>query len=246
MSPVAGVLIVCSSLFFDPLPSTVYDRVVSPQTSGSFVIESSTSSDGICHPLFTPYSPHEGDLVFFDDGSVFWGVLYKIAWTGPPFHTGMIVKRPDGCLALLEAGPNDTDNIYLLDVLPRLQAFKGLIRIRRLKYDLSPEQSAAMTHFAVEQEGKRYAAWRLLLQGTPFRARGPLRSRLFGATKVNRDSWLCAELAIAAGTVAGIFNPQLIYSNCTYPIDIVDNSVHPELSHVYLDAVVWSACPSLP
>ena len=55
-----------------------------------------------------PYEPREGDWLFFDDMSKWWTFLYAIADTAPPFHAGIVVKRPDGSLAVLESGPDDT------------------------------------------------------------------------------------------------------------------------------------------
>lgn len=54
-----------------------------------------------CHP----YVPKEGDLIFYDDHNLFWTVLFLWAGTGPPLHVGMVVKKDDGTLAVLEAGP---------------------------------------------------------------------------------------------------------------------------------------------
>src|SRR5262245_36355509 len=143
-----------------------------------------------------PYEPREGDLLFFDDMSLIWTYLYRIARTAPPFHAGVVVKKPDGRLAALEAGPDDTLGIYVLDLYPRLLTFKGNLQVRRVKRDLTPEESARLTAFAVRQDGKRYAVGRLLLQGTPFKTRGgPLRESL-AHTRFNRWRWLCAEIAV--------------------------------------------------
>src|SRR5688572_8676214 len=66
------------------------------------------------------YSPKEGDLVFFDDRNPYWTILFLWAGTGPPLHVGMVVKKDDGKLAVLEAGPDDTLWVKLLDLEPRL------------------------------------------------------------------------------------------------------------------------------
>src|SRR5262245_56815380 len=54
-----------------------------------------------------PYVPKEGDMVFFDDHNPFWTVLFLWAGTGPSLHVGIVVKKEDGTLAVLEAGPDD-------------------------------------------------------------------------------------------------------------------------------------------
>ncbi len=163
-----------------------------------------------------PYVPHEGDLVFYDDHNWVWTALFLWAGTGPPLHVGIVVKKEDGGMAVLEAGPDDTIWVTIQDVGPRLRKFQedyhGTINIRRCKQALSPEKSAALTKFALAQDGKRYAIARLLLQGTRFRNRGPVRELFLARTDLDRSSWICSELVVAAGTVAGLF-PDTVKSN---------------------------------
>jgi hypothetical protein len=189
----------------------------------------------------TPYVPREGDLVFYDDHNPTWTALFALAGTGPPLHMGIVVKRTDGRMAILEAGPDDTLSVRLLDLAPRLRQFhrdfRGTITIRRCKVTLSPQQSAAQTRFAVAQDGKRYAARRLLVQGTPLRARGPL-GPLLARTRLDRDSWICSELAVATGTVAGLFDPREVPANATYQRDLVDNRRH-DLRDVWQATAEW-------
>ena len=189
------------------------------------------------------YTPREGDLVFYDDKNLAWTLLFAYAGTGAPLHMGIVVKKADGKLAILEAGPDDTIWVKLLDLDPRLAQFnddyKGAIHIRRCKKELTDEQSKALTKFAEAQNGKRYAIGRLLLQGTAFRSRGPVRERFLGKTYLDRDSWICSELAVAGGTVVKLFDPKVVYANVTYPRDLVDNERH-DLSANWHEAAVWS------
>jgi hypothetical protein len=195
-----------------------------------------------------PYKPREGDLVFYDDHSRSWTALFALAGTGPPTHMGIVVKRPDGRPAVLEAGPDDTLWVRVLDLGPRLRqfrrAFRGTILVRRCKVTLNPEHSAALTRFALAQEGKRYAALRLLAQGTPLRARGPLAPLLAG-TRLDRDAWFCSELAVAAGTVAGLFDPRAVRANATYPRDLLDDRLH-SLHSVWARVARWAPVPGVP
>jgi hypothetical protein len=176
-----------------------------------------------------PYTPREGDLVFYDDHSQVWTALFAAAGTGPPTHMGIVVKKPGGTPAVLEAGPDDTLWVRLLDAGPRLRQFDrdfhGTVLVRRCQVRLTPEKSAALTAFALAQDGKRYAALRLLAQGTWFRARGPLEPWL-ARTHLDRGAWICSELAVAAGTVAGLFDPQVVRANATYPRDLVSDGRH--------------------
>ena len=191
--------------------------------------------------LISQLSPTEGDLIFYDDHNLVWTALFLWAGTGPPLHVGIVVKKEDGMLAVLEAGPDDTIWVYILDVDLRLQKFHedyhGTITIRRCKQALSPEKSAALTKFAAAQDGKRYAIVRLLVQGTRFRSRGPIRELFLGSTELDRSSWICSELVVAAGTVAGLF-PSTVKANVTYPLDLVNNRRH-HLSRIWHDAETW-------
>jgi hypothetical protein len=192
-----------------------------------------------------PYSPREGDLVFFDDQSPIWTVLFAWAGTGPPLHMGIVVKRYNGSLAILEAGPDDSIWVTIQVVAPRLHQFDkdfhGTISIRRCKKDLSRVKSKALTSFAEAQEGKMYAILRLLMQGTPLRSRGFPRELFLASTQLDRWSWICSELVVAAGTVAGLF-PARVKANVTYPQDIVNNGRH-DLSRTWHDAETWRPSP---
>jgi len=191
------------------------------------------------------YVPREGDLVFFDDHNLFWTALFIWSGSGPPLHMGIVVKKDDGTLAVLEAGPDDTTWVKLLDVETRLPQFdkdyKGTITIRRCKKELTQEQSKTLTKYAKAQDGKRYAVIRLLLQGTFLRYRGPIRELFLAETNLDRSTWICSELAVAAGTVAGLM-PKTVKSNVTYPLDLVYNRRH-DLSRIWHDAEVWRTKP---
>jgi hypothetical protein len=184
-----------------------------------------------------PYTPREGDLIFYDDHNIFLEVLFAWAGTGPPTHMGIVVKKPDGSLAVLEAGPDDTVWVKLIDLTSRLHQFHGDIVVRRCKVALSKDKSAALTCFAQAQNGKRYAVLRFLLQATPFRPRG-LLAPFLACTYLNRDSWICSELAIAAGTVVDLFDRRVVRANATYPSDLVDNRMY-DLSAHWHEPMEW-------
>jgi hypothetical protein len=196
--------------------------------------------DGKVHKETRPYHPREGDLIFYDDHSVVWTVLFAWAGSGPPLHMGIVIRRPDGSLGVLEAGPNDTVKVYIIDVGKRLKEFDGTISIRRCKTALTREKSAALTKFAMAQEGKPYAVLRLLLQGTSFRSRGPVRELFLANTYLDRWSWICSELAVAAGSVAGLIDPRAVPSNVVYPLDVVDDHRY-DLSRHFHGAELWRA-----
>lgn len=186
-----------------------------------------------------PYVPREGDVLLFDDMSEWWTFLYKIAETAPPFHAGIVIKKPDGQLAVLESGPDDTLHVYILDIHPRLTEFSGSIQVRQAKRELTKEESERLTNFAVAQEGKRYAMWRLLLQGTYVRHRGGLKEKYLATTYFDRKRWLCAEIVVTAATMVGLMDPNEVKATTTYPLDMVDD-VRFDLSATYGPTMFWS------
>jgi hypothetical protein len=167
------------------------------------------------------YLPQPGDIVFYSHDNVRQRVLYALAHTGKPYHVGVVVNLPDGRPGVLEAGPYDLVNVYLMDLLPRLRTHQGSIWIRRRRTPLSPEQSARLSDFALKQTGKRFALFRVMLEITPLRAHGgPVHARLFGSTRVDRPGWFCSELVVAALSVAGVLDPAVIKPNTIFPRDL--------------------------
>jgi hypothetical protein len=212
------------------------------ETPGSYLHRCTIDEHG--RPVLgsEPYVPQPGDLIFYDCETRFWDIIDYIAGTAPPDHVGIVVARPDGRTAVLEAGPDCHLHVFLLDPITRFQAFHGTIYVRRLRCPLSAEQSAALTAFALAQKGKRYALFRFARQITPFKARGPVRFALFAKTYLNRKRWFCSELVIAAGTAAGLFDPNVLKANAVYPYDILYDGRY-DLSCLYEEAARWVCAP---
>src|SRR5262249_49600243 len=223
------------------LASCVMAEVLKPV---GFVTSSVRRPDGVVRAHTEPYYPQAGDIVLFDDHNRYWLVLYRMVGSAPPTHSGMVVQLPHGQFALRESGQDDCSllgpYVALLDLEARLRTFNRELWIRRVKEPLCPERCDRLRQFAFSQIGKRYATCRLLLQGTPFRCRNWLTRTLFGRTYLNRVSWLCSELVVAAGTAAGLFNPKLHPANAIYPRDMVEDTTF-DLSGVYHKVAVWSA-----
>ncbi len=173
-----------------------------------------------------PYTPKPGDIVLSTDNLIVWQVLFNMAFTGHPHHSGIIVARPDGRLGLLEAGPHDTFYVRLLDVVPHLCSYAddGRVWIRRRRTPLTPEQSARLTAWATAQDGKRFALLRLGVQLTPFRSRGPLRTWIMGGPHGERCSYFCAELVMESCVRAGLLDPNRTRPAATYPRDFFFDS----------------------
>jgi len=211
---------------------------------GDGFMKTERKKDGKVETAIAAYEPREGDLIFYDDKNPAWTALFAYAGTGPPLHMGIVFKKADGKFAVLEAGPDDTVFVKVLDLDKRLPQFHkdfkgGTITIRRCKKELGEEESKALTKFALAQDGKRYAIGRLLLQATPLRTRDSAREKKDGKTVLDRDAWICSELAVAAGTVAKLFDPKVVHSNVAYPRDLVDNQRY-DLSAAWHDAAMWT------
>ena len=209
---------------------------------GSYVVQHIKMPDGKYVSQTVPYEPRAGDLVLFDEYKLHWVVLYKLVGSEGPHHSALVFKKSNGEFATVEAGPNDTTRCRILPLLPRLQDFQGTLHIRRVKTPIAPEKEEALAKWADETNGKRYAAGRLCLQVTPFRCRGPLRREWFGATYTDRNSYMCAELAIAGGTVAGLFESKKTPGNAIYPRDIIYDD-HYDLRSTHHEVELWSAYP---
>src|SRR5262249_20639349 len=121
----------------------------------------------------------------------------------------------------------------------RLRTHGGTVWVRRLRKPLSAEQSRRLTDFAVEQTAKHYALRRVLLEATPFKAHGPVRSHLFGSARLDRRGWFCSELTVAAGAVVGLFDPQVMKPNTVYPRDLFTDHPH-DISQRWEEPAPWT------
>jgi hypothetical protein len=188
------------------------------------------------------------------DNKVFWKLTHNLAGTGHPHHTGVVFARPDGSLAVLEAGPHDTVRIRNLDWYPHFCLYeqKGRIWIRQRKTPLTPEQSACLTEFALAQEGKLFSLARLGKQLTVFRSRGPLRTAFMGKPHgPDRHGYYCSELAMEALVAAGAVDAETARPAATYPRDIFfDHSPNPylnrhlNLGNCWYPPARFTSCPS--
>jgi hypothetical protein len=189
-----------------------------------------------------PYQPQPGDIMMYTDSNVFWEITHDLALAFEPHGSGMVVRRPDGTLGTLEAGPNDTFYVRVLDTLPHLAELerKGPVFIRQRKTPLTPEQSEALTAFAMRQEWKRFALIRLGGQLTPLRSRGPLRTWFLGKYQGERNSYFCSELVTTAGCAAEIIDAKTARPSATYPHDLFyDHSFNLYLNTHFSLACDW-------
>src|SRR5438445_7506862 len=156
------------------------------------------------------------------DPNKFWTFTHNLALAFEPHNSAIVFRRPDGTMAILEAGPNDCLHVKTLDMLPHLQEYeaKGPVWIRKRNVPLTPEQCDRLTAFALTQDGKRFALIRLAGQLTLLRSRGPLRTWVMGKPRGNRTTYFCSELVTESCVAACLLDPARTRPAATYLHDL--------------------------
>lgn len=191
------------------------------------------------------YVPQAGDIFLFnDDHSLVWDVGFRLAFTGPPYHSGLVIKMCDGTFGTLEAGPDDTLKIEVCDLEPRMRFHhcnRGRVWVRQRTTPLTDEQSNSLTEFALSEYGKRFSLGRLALQVTPFRSKGPVRTEYFGHPVGPKRSYICSEVVLEALVYAGLLNPETTRPRATWPREIFfDRSINPYLNRTFNLSCGWA------
>jgi len=223
-----------------------------PCPDQSFLYQPAFRIDDALRLPAEPYVPQPGDIMLRLDNSRFWRVTHYLALAFDPNGSGIVFRRPDGTLAVLEAGPNDTRWVSTPDLLPHLREYAdaGRVWIRRRKVPLTPEQSRRLTEFAMAQDGKRFALIRLGGQLTPLRSRGPIRTYFLGKPRGDRASYFCSELVLEACVAAGLLDPERTRPAATYPRDLffgrslnlfIDR--HLDVNAWWCPPARWTYCP---
>jgi hypothetical protein len=221
----------------------------------SFLYQPAFAIDDHLRPPAEPYLPQPGDIMLRLDPNMFWRVTHYMALAFDPNGSAIVVRRADGRLAILEAGPNDTMGINNMDMLPHLKGYHdvGQVWIRRRKVPLTPEQDRCLTEFAEKCEGKWFALQRLGWLLTPFRNRGPLRTRFMGKSNPDRISYYCAELVCEACIAAGLLDAERTRPSATFPRDLFyGRSFNPFIDkHLDINCgwhppARWTYCPVKP
>jgi hypothetical protein len=197
--------------------------LAAPGPCGSFLDQPAFCIDRLRRLPVEPYLPQPGDIMLRMEYRLVARVPHYMAGAFDPNGSGIVFARPDGSLAILEAGPNDTLHVRTLDVLPHLKEYEDKhenVWIRRRCVPLTPEQSCRLTVFALAQDGKRFALMRMLGQLTPLRTRGPIRTCFVGKPHGDRCSYFCSELVMEACVAAGLLDPQRTRPSASYPHEL--------------------------
>jgi hypothetical protein len=237
------------------LASYLLSGAPAPACPGSYLCQPAYRLDVLVRCPLVAYTPQPGDIMLATDAGWFWRLTHNLALAGHPHNSAIVVARPDGSLAILEAGPNDCLSIKMMDALPHLTAYeaKGPVWLRRRRVPLTAEQSAALSDFALKQDGKWFALPRLGGQLTIFRSRGPLRTWLLGKPDTERDGYWCSELVTTACVAAGLLDPEKTRPAATYPRDLffdasinLFNNRHLKLAPDWDPPARWSSSPHGP
>jgi hypothetical protein len=230
--------LLCMSVIFSSC-ALIHASEPGEKAIGSYLFEPSYQLDNVIRGKATAYLPQPGDVMLATDKNLFWKITHDMALAFEPHNSAIIVAQRDGSLGILEAGPNDTLRIRILDMLPHLQEYanKGPVWIRKRKTPLTPEQSAALTDFAERQNGKRFALGRLGVQLTPFRDRGPFRTEFMGKPHGDRNSYYCSELVLEACVAACLVNPVTTRPSASYPHDLFFDHSHNRYINKHLPLV---------
>jgi hypothetical protein len=200
---------------------------------GSYLYQPAYCLDKILRGSAEPYALQPGDIVFSTDYNPVWEVLFRLAGTGHPHHSGIVFAKPDGQIAILEAGPHDTLYVEVLEALPHLRSCEALgsVWIRKRRTPLTADQAERLTTFAMSQSKHRFAMARLGGQLTPFRSRGPIRTQWMGGPHGERSSYFCCELLMETCVAAGLVDPITTRPAATYPSDVFfDRSNNPHIN----------------
>jgi hypothetical protein len=190
-----------------------------------------------------PYVPKAGDIYLATDQSKIIQVGHSLATSGAPHHSGIVIVGTDGRMAILESGPFNTLHVAIVDFQHDMEKHEERgekIWIRHRRTPLTAEQSAELTAWATAQNGKRFAAGRMLLQLTPFRGRGPLRTYVLATPHGERDSYFCSELVLETCVHLGLLSPSTTRPSATYPRDLFfDESANYFLNTHFTLAAGW-------
>lgn len=176
-----------------------------------------------------PYVPQAGDIVLESDDRLTWGMGHRLAKSGHPHHSMIVVCKPEGGFAILEAGgnPDTPSKVSIADLFRILEweeAKTGRkerrIWVRQRKAPLTQEQSAALTDFALQVQGRRFARAKLFEMMTPIRAKGPIRTAWLGRPNYDKNSYFCAEMVVTALAASGLIDAEFARPGASFPHDL--------------------------
>jgi hypothetical protein len=219
---------------------------------GSYLYRPAFSLDDELRAPAERYAPQPGDIFLATDQAMWARAGHWVAGGAGVHHSGIVFRRSDGQVALIEAGPFNSVKVEVMDPIEHMTEHVRAgdkVWVRRRRVPLTAEQSAALTAFIERQEGKPFAVLRLMGQVTPFRSRGPIRTYFVGKPHGDREEWFCSELVTESCVAAGLIDAATARPAATYPRDLFyGRSFNLYLDrHLCLDEWApparWTDCP---
>jgi hypothetical protein len=191
------------------------------------------------------WKPKEGDIVFMTSPDIGQSVTYAIGRTWHPFHIALIVRQEDGELGIFESGGGGTMEVSLRPILGRLGVYdifkeRRFNWVRRIKTQITPEGSKAMTKFAEDQVGKPFAPYTRLgwfwapLHWNPH------------PTHIDQKKWFCSEIVVVALEQGGILPKGKFHPGMTTPRQMFLDCLWNDISDQYHAPLPWSLKLSQP
>lgn len=194
-----------------------------------YLCRSTVKGDSSCQGGLEPYCPQEGDLFFGWGLNPIGRIVFLSSRAGPPSHVGVVMRQPDGSLGAFESTLREhgkPSGVHIRPIWQRLHSYYGVIWIRRLKQPLTPEQSCALTTFALSQEGKPFAFLRSAVVPQLF---NPLHGLTADSPAKpafkNRQNWFCSELAISCYIKVGLINPHAVNPAAVLPKNLFNDQL---------------------
>ncbi len=207
--------------------------------------------DGHVQCWLEPYVPREGDILLIQGTEVdsLFTIVYRtiarLTRSGPPWHSGIVIADRAGQLKFYNApgqvagqegeqggnqqqegeeeqnrGPRYDDIVESITRVPQK------VWVRSLKFPLLLDQTYRLRKWAEEQEGKPFGYLRsVTCPVLCYPVRGPMRQRSLPPVGIDRPTWFCSELVVAAGIAAGLINPQVVKPGCVNPLDLNEDSL---------------------
>ncbi len=220
---------------------------------GSYLYQPAFCVDHLLRLPVHPYVPQPGDIYLSTDNGFVARLGHKLVCSGGPHHSGIIFALPDGQMALLEGGPENTLFIRVLDLLPTLTKYASTKRvwIRQRCVPLTPEQSHRLTVFALAAADRHFAGARMVAEITPLRAKGPLRTPLIGPPHAAcfdpdcpepgmRRKYFCSELVTEACVAACLLDPETTRPMSTFPRELFFGDSKNAYLKCHLDMSEWA------
>lgn len=212
-------------------PSGPASHFVSPYQPGSVWPTQKTQ------PPPAVYSPQEGDLIFFTKDTKIYTILYPLVRSFHPFHSGIIVRRVTGELAVLEDGGEGHRTATLQPAIDRMaheyENGKARIWVRKRLNPLTLDQSRALTAFAEGQFGREFSSVgglaKLAIPGRPMARSYP-----------DQKTWFCSEIVAQAMVSGGLFPANRVRPQSVTPYELMRDRRGVNLSDCWSGIFIYS------